>query len=80
MALGANFAMNGRKQGIRHSDTIMPIPEDSKLQKIKKQIETWNNRAAMARQMGNGDLEQQALDRKKESENALAQLQEFELE
>jgi phage shock protein A len=58
----------------------MPIPEDSKLQKIKKQIETWNNRAAMARQMGNGDLEQQALDRKKESENALAQLQEFELE
>ncbi len=58
----------------------MPIPDDTQLQKIKKQTEPWNNRAAMARQMGNGDLEQQTLDRKKEYENALAQLQEFELE
>lgn len=58
----------------------MPIPEDSKLQKIKDQIEAWNNRAAMARQQGKTDLEQQALERKKQYENELARLQEFELE
>jgi hypothetical protein len=49
----------------------MPIPEDSKIQKLKEQIETWKNRAAMARQQGNGDLEKQALDRKKFYESAL---------
>ena len=58
----------------------MPIPEDSKIQKIKGQIEAWKNRAAMARQQGRHDLEQQALDHQREYENALAKLQEFELE
>lgn len=58
----------------------MPNPEDSQLQRIKDQIETWNNRAAMARQQGMTDLEQQALERKKQYENELARLQEFELE
>ncbi len=42
----------------------MPIPEDSKIQTIKEQIETWNDRAAMCRQQGNSDLEKQSLDRK----------------
>lgn len=49
----------------------MPIPEDSKIQTIKNQIETWNNRAAMCRQQGNRDLEKQALDRKKAYEMQL---------
>lgn len=49
----------------------MPIPEESKIQKLKEQVETWKNRAAMARQQGNGDLEKQALDRKKFYESAL---------
>ncbi len=34
----------------------------------------------MARQQGMTDLEQQALERKKQYENELARLQEFELE
>lgn len=58
----------------------MPIPEDSKMQKIKKQIETWNNRAEMARQQGYAELTQQALDRKRQWEDELAKLQEFEVE
>lgn len=58
----------------------MPIPEDSKIQIIKRQIEAWKNRAAMARQQGCDDLEKQALDHKKKYENELAKLQEFELE
>lgn len=49
----------------------MPIPEDSKIQKLKEQIETWKNRAAMAQQHGNDDLAKQALDRKKFYESAL---------
>ncbi len=65
---------------IRHSDTIVPIPEDCKLEKIKKKIETWNNRAAMARQKGYAELEQQALEHKRDYENQLAKLQEFELD
>jgi hypothetical protein len=58
----------------------MTNPEDSKLQTIKGQIEAWKNRAAMARQQGLSDLEEQALEYKKMYENELAKLQEFEIE
>ncbi len=52
----------------------------SSFQRIRDQIETWANRAAMAKKMGNEQLAQQALDKKSQYENALARLQEFEIE
>jgi phage shock protein A len=53
---------------------------ESNFQHIRDQITTWGNRAAMAKQMGNEQLAQQALDKKRQYENALARLQEFEIE
>jgi len=58
----------------------MSKEKNSQAQKIKDQIETWDNRAKMARQQNNEELAQQALERKRKYENALAQLQEFELD
>jgi phage shock protein A len=53
---------------------------ESDFQRLRDQIKTWANRAAMANQMGNEQLAKQALDKKREYENALAKLQEFEIE
>ncbi|HEY9733090.1 MAG TPA: hypothetical protein V6C89_14330 [Drouetiella sp.] len=58
----------------------MPIPEDSKLQEIKKKIEMWTKRAAMSKKKGYTELEQLALERKRDYEIELAQLQETELD
>ncbi|CAN5383941.1 hypothetical protein BH10CYA1_BH10CYA1_52170 [soil metagenome] len=57
----------------------MPVPEESKSQVLKGQITTWGNRAEMARKQGNDDLVQQAMARKRQYENELAKLQEFEV-
>lgn len=54
--------------------------ENSKYQVLKKQINAWSNRAAMAKQQGSDDLVRQALDQKRKYENELAKLQEFELD
>jgi phage shock protein A len=53
---------------------------ESDFQVIRGQIRAWANRAAMAKQMGNEELVQQALEKKRQYENALARLQEFETE
>jgi phage shock protein A len=58
----------------------MPQEEPSKFQKLRDQIETWKNRAAMARQAGRDELVQQAMEHKRRYENELAKLQEFEEE
>lgn len=47
-------------------------------QQLKEQIRIWQVRAEMAQKQGNDDLVQQALERKKQYENELAKLQEFE--
>ena len=45
---------------------------------LKAQIQTWANRAEMARKQGNSDLVEKALEHKREYENRLAKLQEFD--
>jgi phage shock protein A len=52
----------------------------AKSKRLKEQISAWSNRAAMARQQGMADLEQQALGRKSNCEDELAKLQEFEMD
>ena len=58
----------------------MPDEGNSQLQDLKDKIKTWANRAEMARKQGQSELVQQALDRKRDYENALAKLQEFEVD
>jgi|688.fasta_scaffold326844_2 phage shock protein A len=58
----------------------MPDEEHTQAQDLKDKIKTWENRAEMARKQGNGELVKQALDRKRGYENALAKLQEFEVD
>jgi phage shock protein A len=58
----------------------MSANENPKLKAFKDQIKTWSNRAEMARQQGNDELVELALERKRQYENELAKLQEFELE
>jgi phage shock protein A len=52
---------------------------NSRQQELKRQVDAWKNRAEMARKMGNVELVDQALERKRHFENELAKLQEFEL-
>ena len=54
--------------------------DKSQIEGIKGQISAWNNRANMARQQGNAELLQQALERKVFYENELAKLQEWNVE
>ncbi len=56
------------------------IPVRLTAQEIKGQIAAWANRMAMAKQQGNDELIEQALNRKQSYENQLARLQEFELD
>ncbi|CAN5401225.1 hypothetical protein BH11CYA1_BH11CYA1_04490 [soil metagenome] len=58
----------------------MPAENKSNIELIKGQISAWNNRAEMARQQGNDELMQQALERKRFYENELAKLQEWDVE
>ena len=58
----------------------MPDEEHTQAQEIKDKIKTWGNRAEMARKQGNGELVKQALDLKRDYENAPAKLQEFEVD
>ena len=58
----------------------MANEEHTQIQDLKDKIKTWGNRAEMARKQGNGELVKQALDRKRDYENALAKLQEFEVD
>ncbi len=56
-------------------------PQENSRQKeeLIRQAKTWTNRAEMARKMGNIELVDQALERKRHYENELAKLQEFQL-
>lgn len=47
-------------------------------QELKDKINTWANRAQMARAQGSEDLVQQALEHKRRYENDLAKLEEFD--
>jgi phage shock protein A len=58
----------------------MPNEEYSQAKDLKDKIKTWANRAEMARKQGNDELLKQALDRKRDYQNALAKLQEFEVD
>jgi len=52
----------------------------TKKQEIKSQIAAWNNRADMARRMGQNDLAEEAIEHARKLENELARLEEFEVE
>lgn len=52
----------------------------AKIERLKEQIAAWGNRAQMARQQGNEELMRQALMRKRQYENELARLQEFDVD
>jgi phage shock protein A len=56
------------------------IPVKTRIQHCRDQIQTWDNRAAMARQQGREDLAQQALEHKRKYEDKLARLEEFDLD
>lgn len=56
----------------------MSSAAQSKKQELRERIKTWSNRAEMARQQGNMDLVEQALEHKRKYENELAKLQENE--
>ena len=58
----------------------MPDEGNSYLQDLKDNIRMWANRPEMARKQGQSELVQQALDRKRDYENALAKLQEFKVD
>jgi phage shock protein A len=57
----------------------VPAKENSGVKELKRRVEAWSNRAEMARKMGNAELVDQALEQKRQCENELAKLQEFEL-
>jgi phage shock protein A len=57
----------------------MPDAEEPDLEDIRGKIRAWANRAEMAKQLGNAELVQQALERKRQYENALARIQEFNI-
>ena len=53
----------------------MPDSDKSEIEKVKDQILAWNNRAEMARQVGNPALAELALEHKRRYQN---KLQEFD--
>lgn len=61
-------------------DAVPDIPVRHTAQEIRDQIAAWSNRMAMAKQQGNEELVQQALNRKQSLENMLARRQEFEID
>jgi phage shock protein A len=58
----------------------VPDEEHTKAPEINDTIKTWGNRAEKAIKQGYGELVKQTLDRKRDYENALAKLQEFEVD
>lgn len=56
----------------------MPDKQQSNFGELRNRVQTWKNRAAMARQAGNAELEAEALQRARDYENEIAKLQEFE--
>jgi hypothetical protein len=57
---------------------LMNVQKQTREQ-LQRQIDTWANRAAMAKQQGNEDLLEQALRKRDQYKDALARLQEFEV-
>lgn len=55
-----------------------PMPSRLTKNELIDKIKTWENRAKMAQKQGNTDLAEKALDHKRECENELALLEEFE--
>jgi len=47
---------------------------DAKIKDLMDKIKTWDNRAQVAKQQGNAQMTQMALDKKKEFENELSKL------